>query len=152
MHAQFQGSEMFPGLFQDFMDGYIKPEGSSYQQMNTVQWLYLRVPNEDDPRLYLKGSQFSVSVLLNLCSEQWQHKILRLYLRTPTPAVLVHLQLEWNTYLLFNSNIVNFVWKTDEGEVRGRKHFLKIFVPWRSFNHRWVRGCGLGQKVLFRAS
>ena len=27
--AQFQGSEMFPGLFQDFMDGYIKPAGSS---------------------------------------------------------------------------------------------------------------------------
>ena len=23
--AQFQGSEMCPGLFQDFMDGYIKP-------------------------------------------------------------------------------------------------------------------------------
>ena len=23
--AQFQGSEMSPGLFQDFMDGYIKP-------------------------------------------------------------------------------------------------------------------------------
>ena len=28
--AQFQESEMFPGLFQDFMDGYIKPEGSSH--------------------------------------------------------------------------------------------------------------------------
>ena len=27
--AQFQGSEMFPGLFQDFMDGYIKSEGST---------------------------------------------------------------------------------------------------------------------------
>ena len=26
--AQLQGSEMFPGLFQDFVDGYIKPEGS----------------------------------------------------------------------------------------------------------------------------
>ena len=26
--AQLQGKEMFPGLFQDFMDGYIKPEGS----------------------------------------------------------------------------------------------------------------------------
>ena len=23
--AQFQGCEMSPGLFQDFMDGYIKP-------------------------------------------------------------------------------------------------------------------------------
>ena len=28
--AQFQGSEMFQELFQDFMDGYIKPEGSSH--------------------------------------------------------------------------------------------------------------------------
>ena len=28
--AQLQGSQMFPGLFQDFMDGYIKPEGSSH--------------------------------------------------------------------------------------------------------------------------
>ena len=23
--AQFQGSEMYPGSFQDFMEGYIKP-------------------------------------------------------------------------------------------------------------------------------
>ena len=29
-HLQFHGSEMFPVLFQDFMDGYIKPEGSSH--------------------------------------------------------------------------------------------------------------------------
>ena len=28
--AKFQGSEMFPGLFQDFMDGYIKHEGSPH--------------------------------------------------------------------------------------------------------------------------
>ena len=28
--AQFQGSEMSPGLFQDFMDGYIKFEDSSH--------------------------------------------------------------------------------------------------------------------------
>ena len=28
--AQFQGSKMFPGLCQDFMDGYIKPESSSH--------------------------------------------------------------------------------------------------------------------------
>ena len=30
MGVGFQGSEMFPGLFQDFMGGYIKPEGSSH--------------------------------------------------------------------------------------------------------------------------
>ena len=28
--AQLQGSQMFQGLFQDFIDGYIKPEGSSH--------------------------------------------------------------------------------------------------------------------------
>ena len=28
--AQFQGSEMFPRLIQDFIDGYIKPEGSPH--------------------------------------------------------------------------------------------------------------------------
>ena len=26
------------------------------------------------------------------------------------------LPLEWNIYLVFNSDIVNFVWKADEGE------------------------------------
>ena len=29
---------------------------------------------------------------------------------------------------------------------------LLIFVISRCFNRRWVRGCGLGQKLLFRAS
>ena len=29
-HAQFQGLQMFPRLFQDFMDGYIKTDGSPY--------------------------------------------------------------------------------------------------------------------------
>ena len=28
--AQFVGSAMFPGLFQDFMDEYIKSEGSPH--------------------------------------------------------------------------------------------------------------------------
>ena len=28
--AQFQGSEMFPGLFQGFIYKYIKPKGSSH--------------------------------------------------------------------------------------------------------------------------
>ena len=31
-------------------------------------------------------------------------------------ADLVQLLLEWNTYLLFNCDIVNIVWKTVEGE------------------------------------
>ena len=42
-------------------------------------------------------------------------------LRTPIPAVLVHLLLEWKTYLHVNSDVVNFVWNTDEGGVRGER-------------------------------
>ena len=57
-------------------------------------------------------SQFSIPVLRNLCPE----------------AVVVRVQfpLGWNTYLFFNSHIVNFVWETDE-------------ILWGCFNCRWVR-------------
>ena len=30
--------------------------------------------------------------------------------------VLIQLPLEWNAYLLFNPDIVNFVWKRDDEE------------------------------------
>ena len=43
---------------------------------------------------------------------------------TPIPAVLVRLQLEGNTYLLFNSDIVNFVWKPIWGGGEGRQKAL----------------------------
>ena len=43
-------------------------------------------------------------------------------MRTPISAVLVHLLLQWNTYLHLNSHIPDFVWKTDDGEGGGRKH------------------------------
>ena len=55
-----------------------------------------------------------------------------------------------NTYLLFNSDMMNIVWETDEGETEGI--VLLIFVIWWSFHLRWVRGYGVGQKVLSRAS
>ena len=46
-------------------------------------------------------------------------------------AILVHLLLEWNTYLLFNSDIVNFVWKINGGGEwvgeGGRKHCFLNF-------------------------
>ena len=72
---------------------------------------------------------------------------------TPIPMVLVCLLLNENTYLLSNSDIVHFVWKTDKGVRRGTESIvLLIFVLWHCFNRRWVRGCGLRQKVLFRAS
>ena len=71
-------------------------------------------------------------------------------MRTPTLVVLIQIPLEWNTYLLFNSDIVNFLWKTDEGEAESIV-FL-IFVIGRYFDRQWVRSCEMGQKVLFRAS
>ena len=40
-------------------------------------------------------------------------------MRTPILAILVNLPLEWNIYLLFNSDIVNFVWKSNEGKGGG---------------------------------
>ena len=70
-------------------------------------------------------------------------------LRTLTLAGLVQLPLGWNTVVLFNTDIVNFVWKTDEAE----SNVLLIFVLWRCSNLLWMRGGGgMVQKVLFRAS
>ena len=104
----------------------------------------MRVSNENNLRLYPMGSQFS---------NQWEHKIWRFWLRTSIPADLVHLLLEWITYLLLNSDIVNFVWKTDEGGGWWTKSIvLLIFVLWHCFNRWWVRDCWLGQKVLFRVA
>ena len=52
--------------------------------------------------------------------------------------------------MLFNTDIVNFVWKTDKGEAESI--VLLMFVLWRCLNLWWMRGGGVGQKVLFRAS
>ena len=54
--------------------------------------------------------------------------------------VRVQLLLGWNTYLLFNTDIVNFVSKTDEGEAESI--VLLILVLWWCFNGRWMRGGG----------
>ena len=67
-----------------------------------------------------------------------------------TLAIRVQLPLKWSTYLLFNSDIVNFVWKTDDGEAESI--VLLILVLWRCFNCRWMRVDGVGQKGLFRTS
>ena len=61
--------------------------------------------------------------------------------------VWVHLLLGWNTYLLFNSDIVNFVWKTDGREAESIVWL--IVVLWPCFNCRWVRVCGVRQRVVF---
>ena len=49
-----------------------------------------------------------------------------------------------------NTDTVNFVWKTDEGEAE--IIVLLIFVLWRFLNLWWIRGGGVGHKVLLRAS
>ena len=69
-------------------------------------------------------------------------------LRTSTLAVRVQLPLGWNTYVLFHTDIVNFVWKTDEAE----SIVLLFFGLWQCLNLRWMRGGGVVQKVLFRGS
>ena len=61
-------------------------------------------------------------------------------------SIRVQLTLGWNTYLLFNSYIVNFVWKTDEGEAESI--VLLIFVLWWCVSCCWVRGCGGGAESL----
>ena len=70
--------------------------------------------------------------------------------RTQTLAVRVQLLLGWNTYLLFKTDIVNFVWKSNEGEAESIA--LLIFVLWRCLNLWWMRGGGVEQKALFRTS
>ena len=75
-------------------------------------------------------------------------KTVETQLRTPALAVRVQLPLEWNVYVLFNTDIVNFVWKTNEAE----SIVLLIFVLWRCLNLRWMRGGGVRLQVLFRAS
>ena len=65
-------------------------------------------------------------------------------MRTPKLADQVQLQLQWNTCLLFNSDIVNFAWKTNEGEAESIDWL--IFCLWRCFNCWWVRYSRVGQK------
>ena len=62
-------------------------------------------------------------------------------LRIPTLAVRVQLMLAWNTYLVFNTDIVNFAVKTN-----AESTVLLIFLLWRSLHRRWMRGGGVGQK------
>ena len=56
-------------------------------------------------------------------------------------AFQVQLPLGWNTYMLFNTDIMNYVWKTDE--VEAESIVLLIFVLWRCLNLRWMRGGGM---------
>ena len=51
--AQFPGSQISPGLFQDFMDGYIKLSPLVVEHSVVVM----------SPRMNPMGSQFSIRVL-----------------------------------------------------------------------------------------
>ena len=55
--------------------------------------------------------------------------------------------MEYYTYLIFNTDIVTSVWKTDVGEAESIA--LLIFVFWRCLNRWWMRNCGgWGRKSL----
>ena len=52
--------------------------------------------------------------------------------------------------MLFNNDIVIYVWKTDEGEAESI--VLLIFVLWWYLNLQRIKSGRMGQKVLFRTS
>ena len=74
---------------------------------------------------------------------------MRSQLRTPVPPVLIHLLLQWNTYLYFNSDIVNFVWKTDYGGgERGNKHCFVNFYSLALLYLSVGEGIWVGAEIL----
>ena len=68
--AQFLGNEISPGLFQDFMDGYIKYQNSPRLLLKILEWLWLLVSNQVFPNTIPLGGQFSIPILRNLCWEE----------------------------------------------------------------------------------
>ena len=88
-------------------------------------------------RLNPVGSQFLIPLLWNLCSESVGHKILRPSWGLQHWWIRVQLPLGWNTYLLFNIDIVNFMSNTDEGEAECIA--LLIFIFGQCLNHLWMR-------------
>ena len=54
----------------------------------------------------------------------------------------VQLPLGWNIYLIFNTDIVSFVWKTDEGEAESIVfiNFCSLVVLESSVDERWWGG------------
>ena len=101
------------------------------------------------PDWILWGTNFLFPFYETCVQSQWDIKFWD-QLKTQTLGVRVQFSLGWNTCLLFNTDVVNFVWKNDEGEEGSI--VLLIFVFWRCLNRRWVRVGGVGQKVVFRAA
>ena len=111
---------MLPGLLQDFMDGYIKFWGS------LPLLVELQVPNSGDFKA--AGSmcnEFSISHFEICVQNQREHKILSSLqdCNTSGPSSIT---VRVECLLLFNSGIVNFVWKTNEGETENV--IMLIFV------------------------
>ena len=71
-------------------------------------------------------------------------------MRIPILAIRVQLLLGWNIYLIFNTDIVNLVWKIDEGEAESI--ILLIFVLWRCLNRRWSWNCIFFQSGFSRSN
>ena len=67
--TQFLGSEMSPGLFENFMDERMKHQNSTLLQLNVAKWLRMRVPVQEDSSSIPVSSQFLIPVLPNLSSE-----------------------------------------------------------------------------------
>ena len=84
---------MSPRLFQDFRDGYIRLSSLTVEHS-------IAVMAQDESILNPMGSQFSILVFIKFCE--------RFYIRVQYSGTTKFslLPLGWNTYLLFNSNIV----------------------------------------------
>ena len=80
--AHFQVSEISPGLFQGFIDGYINflrlppllaeqqvPNKGTSTHLFPNRWLWLRIPSQAHSSSNPMDSQFSILALWNLCSE-----------------------------------------------------------------------------------
>ena len=70
-------------------------------------------------------------------------------MKTLTLAVEVKLPLRWNTYLLLNTDTVDFDWKTDEGETES---IVFLIFLWWCLNCRPMRGSEVEQKVLLKGT
>ena len=88
--------------------------------------VWLQVPSQDDPRLNPIVSRFSISILSNLCSESAGAQNFEILVEDSDTGAPSSVLLGWNTHLLFNFAIVNFVWKANEGEAESI--VLLIFV------------------------
>ena len=118
----------------------------------TTLWVnqWLRVSNQYDPRLNPVGSQFSIPVLLNLCSKSAGANIFEILVEYYDNGGLSSITVRMEYLFPFQFWYYELIVKTNEGEADSI--VLLIFVLWRYFNRRWVSSCGVGQEVVFKAS